>query len=73
MPAQFAGGDVAKIWRRVVENLKDYSEPDKIQAAREALAGIIGEVEIKEEPSGVFAYTRLNAVSGYKAGAQERT
>jgi len=53
-----------------LENLRNYAEPDEVETARGLLREIIGEVEIKEETDGVFAYTKLNAISVYKAGAQ---
>ena len=63
-------------WRALVadlENLRDYAEPHEVEQARVLLQEIIGEIEVREEPGGVFAYTRLNAATGYKDGAQERT
>ena len=63
-------------WQEIVsdlENLRNYAEPDEVETARGLLREIIGEVEIREETDGVFAYTKLNAISVYKAGAQKRT
>ena len=56
-----------------LENLCDYANPDEVTAARGLIREIIGEIEVKETPDGVFAYTKLNAASGYKAGAEKRT
>lgn len=63
-------------WKEIVsdlENLRNCANPDEVESARGILREIIGEVEIREEPDGVFAYTKLNAISVYKAGAQKRT
>jgi len=60
-------------WKEIVsdlENLRNCANPDEVESAREILREIIGEVEIREETDGVFAYTKLNAISVYKAGAQ---
>ncbi len=56
-----------------LENISDYAKPDEVTAARRLIREIIGEIEVKETTDGVFAYTKLNAASGYKAGAQKRT
>ncbi len=56
-----------------LENLCDDAKPDEVTAARRLVREIVGEIEVKETTDGVFAYTKLNAVSGYKAGAQKRT
>ena len=37
------------------------------------LRGIIGEMEIREQNVGVFAYVRIASGNVYKAGAEERT
>ena len=37
------------------------------------LRGIIGEVEIREQSDGVFAYVQIASGNIYKAGAEERT
>ena len=56
-----------------LENLSELAKPDEIVRARELVREIVGETEIKETTDGVFAYTKLNAASGYKDGAQKRT
>ena len=56
-----------------LENLCDYADPDEVTTARGLIREIIGEIEVKETPDGVFAYTKLNSASGYKSGAQKRT
>ena len=56
-----------------LENISDYAKPDEVTEARRLVREIIGEIEVKETTDGVFAYTKLNAASGYKAGAQKRT
>jgi len=56
-----------------LENLCDYANPDEVATARGLVREIIGEIEVKETTDGVFAYTKLNATSGYKVGAQKRT
>ena len=56
-----------------LENISDYAKPDEVIEARRLVREIIGEIEVKETTDGVFAYTKLNAASGYKAGAQKRT
>lgn len=65
-----------KVWKRVVgdlENLKDVTKPDEIENARRLIRQIVGEVEIREEAEGTFAYAALNTPTGYKDGAEERT
>ncbi len=56
-----------------LENISDYAKPDEVTEARRLVREIIGEIEVKETTDGVFAYTKLNAASGYKDGAQKRT
>ena len=56
-----------------LENISDYAKADEVTEARRLVREIIGEIEVKETTDGVFAYTKLNAASGYKAGAQKRT
>ena len=63
-------------WKKIVmnlENLRLYAQPDEIETARGLLREIIGEVEVREEPGGVFAYSKLNITAGDKGGAQKRT
>lgn len=65
-----------KKWREIVgdlENLKDYAKPDEVERARSLLREIIGEVEIREEPAGTFAYVSVQTAGGYKDGAEKRT
>ena len=56
-----------------LENISDYAKADEVTEARRLVREIIGEIEVKETTDGVFAYTKLNAASGYKAGAEKRT
>ncbi len=63
-------------WCEIASNLEclsDLAKPDEITTARRVIREIIGEIEVKETTDGVFAYTKLNAASGDKAGAQKRT
>ena len=63
-------------WREVVsnlENLKDYALPDEVHSARDLIREIIGEVPVREEPDGTYAYPAINTQSEYISGAQERT
>lgn len=63
----------ANKWNAVVsdrENIRNFAKPFKVETARGLLRKIIGEVEIREESDGVFAYTKLNAVGVYKGGAE---
>lgn len=56
-----------------LKNLSDYEKPDEITVARRLIREISGDIQVKETTDGVFAYTKLNAASGYNDGAQKRT
>jgi hypothetical protein len=74
-PARLVTGADEK-WREIVsnlENLKDYALPDEVHSARELIREIIGEVVVREEPDGTYAYPAINTLSVYICGAQERT
>ncbi len=45
----------------------------KLKVLARLLREIIGEVGIKENGDGVFAYARLNSAAGYNGGAEKRT
>ena len=60
-------------WREVVENLENlnkYARQDEVDAARNALRGIIGEVTVVEEGPHVVAYPMLSKNVGYNSGAE---
>ena len=66
--------DAEERWEALIadlENLPDYAEPDEPEQARGLLREIIREIEVREEPDGVFANPKLNAISGYKCGAED--
>ncbi len=66
-------GHCKPLCSRLPMAVKQDNERGSARSARGLLREIIGEVEIKEETDGVYAYMKLNAVSVYKAGAQKRT
>ena len=66
----------AEKWREIVtnlENLNKYAKQDEVDAARNALRGIIGEVTVVEEGPHVLAYPKLSNNVGYNSGAEKRT
>ena len=45
----------------------------EVARARELIRDIVGEIEFREKPDGVFAPASINAETDYRVGAQERT
>ena len=63
-------------WREIVsnlENLREYAKPDEMETARGLLREIIGEVIVKEEPDGTYAYPTISAQSVYICGTGRGT
>jgi hypothetical protein len=60
------------VWARhpLGENLNKFAQQDEVDAARDALRGIIGEVTVVEEGTHVLAYPKLSKNVGYKSGAE---
>ena len=56
-----------------MENLREYAKPDEMETARGLLREIIGEVIVKEEPDGTYAYPTISAKSVYISGTGRGT